>query len=961
MSGPAIEELTGNLDAVSPEGHVLGWCFSPTDPDSRRVLAVEVDGREVTTVVADQRRADLLAAGMGDGLHAFALELPPAAMRPRPHGPSAVVLRDVATGLQVGQTAFTAWLDAAAAPEPAHEATSGEPVLAGSLDGITQDGWVSGWCWYPARPEARVDLVVCVDEVPAGEVCAAQFRADLRDAGVGDGAHGFSFALPWPVLANKGSVTVSVRDRATRAPLGGPATLRLGGLTAAEERIDGLERQLRMLRLMLAEALRQREASDEHAAARELFRTVGTFFQELADAPRDRAGPEVATGLRGAVADIFARLPPFTLERPASPAATICVDADVPLDTLYACMASLHAAGADAVADIVLIDDGSNGAAMALLPSVVRNLLYVRDTGPHGRLAARAEASRTARGRILVVLAGCLRVDASWLPTMLGTLAPGDHGAGEGAGEAAALVGSAVVRDGSVLQHLGLIAGPGPRETTWHDVALGAPATGRAVSYVRRVDAVADYAFAVRLDALDAAGGFDLGFARTGSAMLDLCLRLRRAGHAILAQPKAQARWLDAIAGDAAFRIEAARGSPDPEQPDEDVVRIRHAMRTAPPAEALYVGRALIVDTEIPRPDRDAGSVAAVEHMRLLRRLGYQVTFMAANEPAAADGAAADRLERLGIEVAGPPDTASVTALLEARGAGYDLAVLHRHGNASLLLDRVRAFAPRAKVVFCPCDLHFLREERERVLDGRPETEADRATRRAELASVNGADATIVYSDAELALLARETEPAKLHLLRWVARPLPRPPPFAARSGLCFVGNFRHAPNVDAVLWFAREIMPRLLAARPDIRCEIIGDAAPESVLSLASDNLAVAGWVEDLEAHLGAARVGIAPLRYGAGFKGKIASTLACGTPMVATGMALEGTGLSDGDGVSMADTPARFARAVLALIDDEARWSRLAERGRERCAALYSPEAGLRTYAALLASLGLDGTIIR
>ena len=149
--------------------------------------------------------------------------------------------------------------------------------------------------------------------------------------------------------------------------------------------------------------------------------------------------------------------------------------------------------------------------------------------------------------------------------------------------------------------------------------------------------------------------------------------------------------------------------------------------------------------------------------------------------------------------------------------------------------------------------------------------------------------------------------------------------------------------------------MPLLLAESPDLVCHIVGEGAPVAVRSLASPNLILHGWVEDLDAVLSTARLGIAPLRYGAGFKGKVASSLACGTPVIGTATAFEGTGLADGDGVRVADDAASFARAVLETIDDEPEWARLSARGIERCEALYSPRAAREVYATLLASLGL------
>lgn len=938
------EMLTGNLDSVSEDGFLIGWCFLPSEPNSRRRLAVELNGLQITVVVADERRADLVAARVGDGHHAFSFQLPMTALRNAVDG--TVSLRDVATRRQVGQDVFVTWR-LALPPEAPSVAPEVVGTLAGNLDRVTRDGWISGWCWYPDAPARRVDLAIFVDDEQVGEARAAQFRADLQQAAIGDGAHGFSFALPWAVLARKGSLTVSVREHPGGTALGESMTLRFGRLAQAEDRIEDLERQLRVLRATLADARRDRTARDEERAARDLFRSVGTFFQELAEAPRDTAGAGVTIGLRGAVADIFQRFPPIMLARPTDPSVTICVDADAPLELLYACMVDLRACGVDAIADIVLADDGRHGASAALLPSIVGNLGYVRNTGAAGRLVARNEVTRTCRGKMVAFLFAGLRMTEQWLPTLLATFAQEPR---------AMLVASPVVREDGTLQHLGLLmTGDGGSGPSWRDFGFAEDARLPSVAFLQEVDGVADYAYAVRRDAFAAAGGFAEGFDSPAAATLDLCLRFRRVDGSVLIQPKAALTWPEYAFALTTPDLEAVRGSPDPEEASEDIARIRRRCLQVP-LPPLVVGRALVIDTEMPRPDRDAGSVAVMEHMRVLRQLGYRVTFIASNDPRDDESLPVERMERAGIEVARPPDTRSITQLLDKDGAKFDIVHINRHGNATLFLDRVRELAPRARILFSPSDLHFLREQRERALSGRVEESRDAdITRAAELGAIIAADATIVFSDAERDLLRREVDPAKLHLLRWVVRATPNPPPFEARDGLCFVGNFRHGPNVDAVQWFAREIMPLLVAAMPGLRCHIVGDGAPAAVRSLATANLLVHGWVNDLNALLSSARLGIAPLRYGAGFKGKVATSLACGTPVIGTSITFEGTGLLDGDGVRVVDDPAGFARVVLDVMENEAEWTRLSRRGIERCGALYSPEAAQGIYAALLKSLGL------
>lgn len=938
------EALTGNLDSVSADGWLVGWCFSPVEPSRRRELAIELDGHEVAVITADQSRPDLAQAGLGDGAHAFSFQLSPDAIGRAVH--STVSLRDVATARQIGQDVFVTW-QMPHRPEATSSVVPGVAVLAGTLDRVTRDGWVSGWCWHPDEPTRRIDVAIFVDEEQVGEVRAAQYRPDLEQAGIGDGAHGFSFALPWAVLARKGSLTVSVREHPSGAALGEPMTLRFGRLAQAEERIQDLERQVRVLRATLADSKRERHARDEERAARDLFRTVGMFFQGLAEAPDEAAGPGAAIGLRGAVADIFERFAPLTLMRPANPAATICVDADAPLELLYGCIADLAACGVDGVADIVLTDDGRRGAATALLPGIIGNLGYARNTGASGRLAARNHVGRTCRGEAVVFLASGLRVTPEWLPGLLATLAREPQ---------AVLVASPVARDDGMLQHFGLLANENGPLFSWRDMAFAEDAASPSVVYLQPVDAVADYAYAVRRDAFASAEGFFEGFATPAAATIDLCLRLRLAGGEVLVQPKATLRWPESAFGLTSPDFEAMRGTPDPDEPSEDLALLRERRRQSGSLPLLALGRALAIDTEMPRPDRDAGSVAVMEQMGLLRKLGYAVTFIASNDPREDERRPIDRMESRGIEVARAPATRSITQFLEAVGPELNLVHISRHSNATLFLDRVRELAPHARILFSPSDLHHLREQRERALSGRAGDSHDGdVTRALELDAISAADATILFSDVERDLLAREIDPAQLHLLRWTARPMANPPGFAARAGLCFVGNFRHAPNVDAVQWFAAEVMPLLLAEDRDLRCHIVGEGAPAAVRALASPNLILHGWVEDLETLLSSARLGIAPLRYGAGFKGKVASSLACGTPVIGTAMAFEGTGLDDGDGIRTADDAASFARAVLETIGDEPEWVRLSARGIERCEALYSPRAAREVYAGVLASLGL------
>jgi glycosyltransferase involved in cell wall biosynthesis len=134
---------------------------------------------------------------------------------------------------------------------------------------------------------------------------------------------------------------------------------------------------------------------------------------------------------------------------------------------------------------------------------------------------------------------------------------------------------------------------------------------------------------------------------------------------------------------------------------------------------------------------------------------------------------------------------------------------------------------------------------------------------------------------------------------------------------------------------------------------KLAGSFMPNSLRDFADDGVELAGWVEDLADLFGTVRLSVAPLRFGAGFKGKVATSLAHGLPVVGSSISLEGTGLLDGDGVLVADDPPAFAAAVVRLHEDSDLWEAQTARGLERVAALYSPDAALDIWRRMLGRL--------
>ena len=365
--------------------------------------------------------------------------------------------------------------------------------------------------------------------------------------------------------------------------------------------------------------------------------------------------------------------------------------------------------------------------------------------------------------------------------------------------------------------------------------------------------------------------------------------------------------------------------------------------------------RALVIDETVPAPDHDAGSNVILEHMRLLQSLGYAVTFLPAN--LAAPSPYAEALAGAGIELVAHPCCAGPEHLMALRGPSFALAYVHRVTVAERVLPLLRRYAPQARILFNNADLHFLRLQREAELTGsealRREAEAMRA---AELRMFAAADAALVCNAQEMELLRGELPAARMVYLPWVIGPRRRGTAgFAERHGIMFLGGFDHRPNADAVIWFATTVLPLLLPLAPGLALHVYGHGMPAAVRALAGPDVVIEGYVADLAEAFGRHRVSIAPLRFGAGFKGKLAESLAHGVPVVASSVAVEGSGLVGGQHLLVADGAGPFALAVARLYETPALWQQLATEGHRFALATFSEELGRQRLREALALAGL------
>ena len=336
-----------------------------------------------------------------------------------------------------------------------------------------------------------------------------------------------------------------------------------------------------------------------------------------------------------------------------------------------------------------------------------------------------------------------------------------------------------------------------------------------------------------------------------------------------------------------------------------------------------------------------------------LQQLGYGVTFFADNRAYAGRYSAA--LQQAGVEVVYNPWLASMEDFFRDRGADFDFVIISRHYVAANYLSLLRRYCASAKFIFDTVDLHYLREQRLAELENSlPLRRVAAQTRRSELAVVRAADATLVVSSVEREVLAEDAPGSRVHLLSNIHRVQPGDKGVAERRDISFDGGYQHPPNIDAASWFVHSIWPLIRPQLPGVTFHLIGSKAPEAVRSLRGEGVVFHGFVENLDPWLEGCRMAVAPLRYGAGVKGKVNLSMSRGQPVVATPAAVEGLQATDGEDVLIATTAEEFAAAVVRLYRDEALWNRLAASGLENVRRHFSMDTARASLEQLFRDLG-------
>ena len=619
------------------------------------------------------------------------------------------------------------------------------------------------------------------------------------------------------------------------------------------------------------------------------------------------------------------------------------------VDYTLRCLASIAKHLPVAEIEVIIVDDCSPDDSLDVL-SEVKGIRLLRNKRNQGFIRSCNMGAKAAKGKYLYFLNNDTKVTKGWLDALLRTFSdfPGTGLAGS----------KLVYPDGRLQEAGGIIWQDG---SAWNFGRFQNPNLP-VYNYAREVDYCSGASIMVPKSLFEELGGFDKHYSPAYCEDSDLALKIRDKGYRVIYQPLSTVIHYEGITsgtditqGTKAYQVENSKklfarwqqslATHQPPGTDVDNAKDRKAMR-----------RVLVLDNCTPTPNQDAGSVTVFNLLLLLREMDFQVTFIPVdNFLYMPDYTRA--LQRSGIEVLYAPHVMSVEQHLKEFGKRYDLALLFRPGVVERHIQTVRKYCPSAKVLFHTVDLHYLRMSREAKLQkDKAKQKAAEDMQQREFAAIRAVDASIVHSTVELEILRPLLPEVRLHVFPLIMDVKGSEKTFSERKDIVFVGGYQHPPNVDAVQYFVKDIMPLLRKQLPGVRFYAVGSKPPDEIQALASEDVIITGFVEDLNPLLDKMRLSVAPLRYGAGIKGKIGTAMVVGLPVVATSLAAEGMSLTDGENILVADGAEALADTLARIYQDESLWNRISKNGLSFAEKAWGSESAWGVLAAILADIGIQ-----
>ena len=559
----------------------------------------------------------------------------------------------------------------------------------------------------------------------------------------------------------------------------------------------------------------------------------------------------------------------------------------------YKCISSILNINPVLPYEIIIADDLSKDTTK-ILEFYIKNIIILHNEKQYNFLINCNIASKVAKGKYILFLNNDTKVNKEWLYYLVKLIESDDK---------IGMVGSKLIYPNGILQEAGGIVfndGSCSNFGKWQNADLP------EYNYVKEVDYISGASIIIRKSIWNDIGGFDERFSPAYYEDTDLAFEMRKHGYKVMYQPKSVVIHFEGISNGKNVKYGIKRYQEINKY--KFIKKWRKELKNQENRNNTFISRdrgynknrILVIDKYVPNFEKSAGERCTFMYMNLFKEIGFQITLIGndfkKSEPYTSI------LQQNGIEIIyGNITHNDIENWLINNLRYFKYVYLQRPDITMIYIDIIIKYF-KGKIIYFAHDLHYIRLYREYcITHDEKKLQESKKFEIIEDKIFSTADIIHVVGNYEFNILKEKykNKPIRNIPLFFYNQFLENiEKDFSKRKDIIFVGNFLHSPNVDAVFWFSKEIYPKIVEKFPDIVWHIIGNKNNEIISKINTKNIKFEGSLsdEELRALYQKCRISIAPLRFGAGVKGKIIEAAYNQIPMVTTSIGGEGLDNSTG-----------------------------------------------------------------
>lgn len=619
------------------------------------------------------------------------------------------------------------------------------------------------------------------------------------------------------------------------------------------------------------------------------------------------------------------------------PMVSIVIPAYNQFEYTYNCLKSILSNTDNVSYEVIVADDNSSDFTSCIGEVVSgitvihneKNLVFIKNCN---------NAAKIARGKYLLFLNNDTEVQLNWLHPLVNCMEQD---------ESVGLVGSKLIYPDGTLQEAGGIMWS--NANAWN-YGRGKNPNSPDFNYIREVDYISGAAIMLSKELWDNIGGFDERYLPAYYEDADLAFEVRKRGKKVLYQPDSVVVHFEGVSNGKNVRNGIKKYQVDNQHRFREKWKSELVTQQYSEGERLLAAcerkgkrkTVLFVSENVPTYDRDAGSRTIDFYIQEFIKRGYIVKYIPDNF--IAEEPYTHRLQQMGVEVfIGKHYQKTIFNWIGENYADIDFAFLNYPNAASKYIDVLKNNG--IPVMYYGMDLHYIRLQREYKISGSEQKlkEAKEFYEK-EAYLIKNSDVVYYPSVVETEIVRNDFQQENVKQLMIniydIDKIMNSYNP-EEREGIMFVGGYRHAPNVDAVKWFSYHVFPKIYE-RLEIPFYIVGVDMPVDIRNIDVEGTVKLGALTDgeLEEMYNKVKMIVAPLRYGAGTKGKVIEAMYQGIPVLTTTIGIEGIPNEDGT-AKIADTEEDFANAVVEMYGASDELKRMSLQGQDLIRRYYSREA--------------------